>query len=802
MKVVVAEKPSVAKEIAQFLGAKSRRDGYFEGNGHFVTWALGHLVALQEPDDYDATLKRWTLETLPILPEVFRLKQTGDAGARKQFRVIKTLLPQADELICATDAGREGELIFRYILQQIQGTKKRPVCGHITRLWLSSLTDSAIKKAWERRRSLSHYDHLFHAARCRSEADWVVGMNATRNYTVRFGQSGLLWSVGRVQTPVLALIGQREAEIRHFQPVPWFEVNTLYRKVLFKRRAGRFSKKEEAKELLNELQAAPLTIKKITKKRERALPPQLFDLTSLQRNMNVRYGFSAADTLKYAQSLYEKKAITYPRTDSRYLTRDMKSEIRSAFESLQSSRSKDLSLLDLSQLSQSKRIFDDSKVSDHHAIVATGSRAPEGGTPQSRVYEAVVTRMIAAFSPSCEKDITTVEALVKTTKFGARGVHIVEPGWTRLYPKKKNDDAQELPAFVEGESGIHSPSVKEGETRPPKHHTEGSLLGMMETAGKLVDDEGLKDALKERGLGTPATRAAIIETLLRRKYIHRVKKELHISDLGRYLIALIQDPLLKSAELTGEWEEKLKEVERGKLEPVRFMTDVSEFTRALIEGSAQDLIDDQTLGPCPICGSAILEGNRGYGCSRWKDGCKYVLWKEYQGHTIDAHQARELLQRHLSFQPTSLQVDPHDSEIGSEDFLLFLESSGQLSHLALPQKSQQTGKSFRGSKKSPSNSSSPAHNSEKQTNSVFDCPSCGKSVVEREKSYSCVGWQDGCAFVIWKTVAGKKLSLTNAKKLAKGSKTAILKGFKSKAGKKFDAALRLENGKVVFVFSD
>ncbi len=797
MKVVIAEKPSVAREIASYLGATARRDGYIEGAGYQVTWALGHLVSLKEPDEYDPALKKWNLQSLPIIPANFQLKQVGDAGARKQFKTIKKLLSQGSEIICATDAGREGELIFRYILELAQTKRQRSRPVPMTRLWLSSLTETAIGRAFENRKSLSFYDNLSAAARCRSEADWIVGMNATRNYTVRFGNNGILWSVGRVQTPVLALLARRENEIRHFVSLPWFELLTSYREVIFKLRAPRFDKKEKAEQLKQEITGGTLTVERVSSKCEKSLPPQLYDLTALQRDMNRRYGFSAADTLKFAQTLYEKKAITYPRTDSRYLTKDMHREVQTVFAQLQSRRKKDLAPINIKELSTSKRIFDDSRVSDHHAIIVTKKTLAADNSPLGRILEAIETRMIAAFSAPCLKEVTSVDALVKKAKFRARGVRIVDPGWTSLYPKRKNSrsegadsdyDTQNLPSFHKGESGPHAPFVKEGATRAPKHHTESSLLGMMETAGKLVDDEQIKAALKARGLGTPATRAAIIETLLRRKYVERNKKELQITDLGLYLISLIQDPLLKSPEMTGEWEEKLAHIEQGSFSAQAFMIEVEEFTRELIDQS-DALVSPEQLGSCPLCCSPIVEGKRGYGCSKWKEGCQFVLWKEYKGHNISHAEATELLERHLSSESVFLpQLDHTDNE----HCVLYLSEEGKVSHLRDPSRfSQGTKTSREPTSSSFSNGKSPA---------LAPCPLCKSAVQETPKSFGCTRWKEGCSFVIWKTIAGKKVTIAMARKLISPGRTQLLKGFKSKAGKKFDARLKLENGQVVFEF--
>src|SRR5262245_53667817 len=449
MKVVLAEKPSVARELASFLGARTRADGYFEGQGYQVTWAFGHLVTLKEPEDYDPALKRWSLETLPIVPERFGLKVIEEKSARTQFAIIQRLFRSADELICATDAGREGELIFRYILELAGGTKKPA-----RRLWLSSLTETAIRDAFRRLRPLSDYDALYAAARCRSEADWIVGLNATRNYTVRYRSSGILWSVGRVQTPVLAMIVHRDEEIRTFRPEPFWELLTRYRAVTFKFAGERFAKEEDARMLLGRVQGQPFVIQGVERKEERVQPPQLYDLTELQRDMNRRFGLSADATLKAAQALYERKAISYPRTDSRHLGSDMKGEVPRILEELRPLKATEIGKLDLRALAFTGRVIDDKKVSDHHAIIPTGR--PPGTLPpnEEKVYDAIVVRLIAVFYPPCLKEVTSVTGVSNGVPLRAKGVRVLELGWTVLYPRKDEDmkdGEQELPEFRAGE---------------------------------------------------------------------------------------------------------------------------------------------------------------------------------------------------------------------------------------------------------------------------------------------------------------------------------------------------------------
>jgi len=829
MKVVLAEKPSVARELASFLGASARHEGYYEGKGYQVTWALGHLVTLMEPHDYDPSLKKWSLETLPFVPERFGLKPIDESGSRKQLAVVRRLFRTADELICATDAGREGELIFRYI-QELVGCMEKPA----RRLWLSSLTESAIRDAFRRLRPLSDYDALYAAARCRSEADWVVGLNATRYYTVSHRAGGILWSVGRVQTPVLAMIVRRDDEIRTFKPEPFWELLTRYRAVTFKFAGDRFAKEEDAQAMLQRVLGYPFIILGVERKPERVQPPQLYDLTALQRDMNNLYGMSADDTLKAAQSLYESKLISYPRTDSRYLGNDLKSQIPGILADLKSLKPVEIGKLNLQALTFTGRIINDAKVSDHHAIIPTGKRPGELAPGARKVFDAVVTRLIAVFYPACVKEVTIVNGTSNEVPFRAKGVRVLDPGWTVLYPRKdddKKEEDQELPEFRPGESGPHDPLVRRGETTPPKPYTEGSLLGAMETAGKLVEEELLKEALKERGLGTPATRASIIETLLDRGYITRDKKSLAATDLGRYLVAIVRNRSLKSPELTGDWEAKLRQVERGGLDPGEFMAEIVRYTRDVIRSDDTAAVDPGRLGDCPRCGRPIITGKRGYGCSGWRDGCSFVLWREYRDHPLTEGQIRELLQRRVL---GPLTID------GSVAVVLHLTDNGGLTEIPVPTGGQRRpAKTERSARRPPghptgsgsdtgsrrrkgtrrrknSGTQEPEAALDKESSEVAPrpreqadgfaqvalgpCPLCGSDVVEQPKSYGCSGWKQGCRFAVWKTIAGKAIGVRTAQSLLKRGQSPLLKGFRSKAGKPFDARLKLEGGEVRFDF--
>ena len=685
MIVILTEKPSVARDIAAFIGAKKRHEGYFEGNGYHVTWAFGHLIALKDPEDYDPSLKKWTLATLPFIPQQFELKVVDDKGIRKQFGIIKKLFNSASELICATDAGREGELIFRYIQSMTLCTKKP-----WKRLWLSSLTEEALQMAFKNLKPGNEYNHLYAAAKCRSEADWIVGLNATRNFTVRYGNGKTLWTVGRVQTPVLAMIVDRDDEIRYFTPENFWELFTKYRDLLFKFKGDRFMIKEDAELSLDAVKDHPFSVDKVIKKTENENPPLLFDLTELQREMNRRHGMTAADVLQIAQTLYEQKLITYPRTDSQYLTNDMKDQVVQVLTHLKKMKSIEIEVLNLSQLPFSNRIINDKKVTDHHAIIPTKQLSFTLPFQSQVVYDAIITRFIAVFYPACVKEVTTVEGSSNQKNFQAKGIRVLVPGWTVLYPKKSEEsrdskqaaEVQDLPLFEKGETGPHFPFIKEGKTKPPSHFNENSLLGAMETAGKFVEDESLKEALKEKGIGTPATRASIIETLIKRKYIQRSGKSLNATDLGRYLIALIQDPNLKSPELTGEWESMLKEIEKGKFSAGDFMHRIAQFTRQLVKESDISHINYEVYGACPKCKHSIIKGNKGFGCSKWREGCSFVLWKEYKGIELNEGQIRSLLQKKILLQPIN----------GS---ILSLSNDGKLLEIPVP---SDQGNQFRSKK--------------------------------------------------------------------------------------------------------
>ncbi len=676
MKVILAEKPSVARDIAKVLNIQRTRNGYIEGRGCAVTWAFGHLVSLQEPGEYRLDLKRWSLDTLPFIPDEFKLKLIRNRGAREQFQVIRQLCEKAEEIVCATDAGREGELIFRYILALSKCEEKT-----IKRLWLNSLTPEAILTAFKNLKDGHDYDPLYAAARCRSESDWIVGLNSTRYYTVRHGRIGagndrVLWTIGRVQTPVLAMIVERDDSILQFRPQPFWELATRYREILFKYTGKRFEKEENAEKLLAKVSDHNFEITDISSTRKKEQTPQLFDLTTLQRELNKLHGISAADTLAAAQGLYEAKLITYPRTDSRYLSEDMKSRIPTILKQLKNFLPEQIEKLDLTKLPFSKRIINNQKVTDHHAIIPTGQPPRKFGSNEQLVYNGITTQFIAAFYTVCLKDITTVKGVSNEIAFQAKGTVTIAPGWTVLFPKKQKSsgEGQSLPTFTKGEIGSHHPFLREGKTSPPKHFSENSLLGAMEAAGKFIEDDELREALKEGGIGTPATRAAIIETLLRRSYIRRVKKQLRCTDMGRCLIALIRDPLLKSPEMTGKWEKRLKQIEHGTLSPDEFINGIKHYISKMIHDSSTQL-EISRWGNCPLCGKEVIRGNKAYGCSGWKEGCSFVMKPEFRGKTLSPRQIQVLLQQHIL---------PHPIRINENLRILILSTHGFLMDLDLP----------------------------------------------------------------------------------------------------------------------
>ena len=718
MIVCIAEKPSVARDIARILGATTSKDGYMEGNGYQVTWTFGHLCELKEPNDYQPNWRYWTLAALPMVPARFGIKLIPNEGIEKQFNIISKLYAEADEIINCGDAGQEGELIQRWVMQMAH--VKCPV----KRLWISSMTDEAIKEGFQNLKPQESYESLYLAGLCRAIGDWMLGMNATRLYTLMYGLNHQVLSIGRVQTPTLALIVQRQKEIDNFKPEPYWILSTIYRDTLFTAAAGRFNSEEEGRQAFTLIEGRPFTVKSVEKKQGKEAPRQLYDLTSLQVDCNRKFGFSAELTLNLIQGLYEKKLTTYPRVDTQYLSDDIYAKCPSILNGVsQTTRSgrkpyieiiKQLAAIS-PKLPKTKRVFDSSKITDHHAIIPTG-QTPSGLTDnEQHVYDLVARRFIAAFYPDCKFATTTVigevqevDAAVETSEkeggkgieFKATGKEILDAGWRAVYTKaeqteddhpdntdnttdsQRQQDSEEatLPSFSRGESGSHKPTLTEKQTQPPKHYTEASLLRAMETAGKLVDDDELRAAMKENGIGRPSSRAGIIETLFKRNYIRRQRKNLVATPTGIQLIDTIHEKLLTSVELTGIWEKKLRDIEHHRYQPAQFIEELKQQVGEIvsdvmhdnsnrtIEGEAPDEKPVKPKSPegvgaanakgqtrtrrastktkttaasksvatkvktrepnegdvCPKCGQGhIIKGKSAYGCSRWREGCDY-----------------------------------------------------------------------------------------------------------------------------------------------------------------------------------
>lgn len=713
MIVCIAEKPSVAKDIARILGATTAKDGYMEGNGYQVTWTFGHLCELKEPNDYSENWKHWSLAALPMIPLRFGIKLIPDDGIKKQFSTIEKLYAGADEIINCGDAGQEGELIQRWVMQ------KANVKCPVKRLWISSMTDEAIQQGFQNLKDQQQYQPLYMAGLSRAIGDWLLGMNATRLYTLKYGQNKQVLSIGRVQTPTLALIVNRQKEIDHFKPEPYWVLATIYRDTQFTATSGKFTSKEEGEKAFATIDGKPFTIKSVQKKKGTEAPPHLYDLTSLQVDCNRKFSYSAETTLNLIQSLYEKKFTTYPRVDTQYLSDDIYPKCPQILNGLSQCKIdsqpkympwiKNLAAMS-KKLPKSKKVFDTSKVTDHHAIIPTGVPVKSLTVMEQNVFDLIATRFISAFYPDCKFSTTTVLGEVDGIEFKVTGKEILEPGWRSLItpysqpdslspdpsPKKEGSDAfstvttpQEiapttplpfrggvgeeasggetaaLPTFTKGESGPHTPTLTEKQTTPPKFYTEASLLRAMETAGKFVEDDELRAALKENGIGRPSSRAGIIETLFKRKYIRRERKNLVATPTGIELIDMIHEKLLTSCELTGIWEKKLRDIEHRKYDASQFIeelkTQISNIVNDVLRDNSNRRVtilsdedlkkktkkkaapkstekkvskkdkplkpSDELIGkPCPLCGKGhIIKGKTAYGCSCWKDGCKFVL---------------------------------------------------------------------------------------------------------------------------------------------------------------------------------
>lgn len=699
MIVCIAEKPSVAKDIARILGATTSHNGYMEGNGFQVTWTFGHLCTLKEPNDYTENWKHWSLSALPMIPPRFGIKLIDDDGIKRQFSVIERLMQAADCIVNCGDAGQEGELIQRWVMQKAQA--KCPV----KRLWISSMTDEAIREGFNSLKDQSEYQPLYVAGLSRAIGDWLLGMNATRLYTLKYGQNRQVLSIGRVQTPTLALIVNRQKEIDSFVPEPYWVLSTIYRDTLFTATKGKFTTKEEGELAFATIADKPFEVTGVSKKNGNEAPPRLFDLTSLQVECNRKFSYSAETTLNLIQSLYERKLTTYPRVDTQFLSDDIYPKCAGILTGMRGYEQY-IQPLAGKKLPKSKRVFDTSKVTDHHAIIPTGVPASALSDMERNVYDLIARRFIAVFYPDCKFATTTVLGKVEDVEFKVSGKEILEPGWRTIYAQQpshpnnpstpqplnsqpsssedddKQDEERTLPTFVKGESGPHTPTLTEKWTTPPKYYTEATLLRAMETAGKFVDDETLRAALKENGIGRPSSRAGIIETLFKRHYIRRERKNLIATATGIELIDIIHEELLKSCELTGIWEKKLRDIEHKKYEAADFINELKQQVTEIVydvlrdnsnrrvtittdedlkkakkkktaapkkaaaksaatsstastknaaaspqPATSEPSADDSIIGTtCPVCGKGtIIKGKTAYGCSNWKNGCTYRI---------------------------------------------------------------------------------------------------------------------------------------------------------------------------------
>ncbi|MCI7119301.1 MAG: DNA topoisomerase 3 [Prevotella sp.] len=676
MIVCIAEKPSVAKDIARILGANESHQGYMQGNGYQVTWTFGHLCTLKEPNDYTEMWKHWSLSSLPMIPQRFGIKLIDDDGIKRQFAVIERLMQAADGIVNCGDAGQEGELIQRWVMQKAGA--KCPV----KRLWISSMTDEAIREGFASLKDQNEYQSLYIAGLSRAIGDWLLGMNATRLYTLKYGQNRQILSIGRVQTPTLALIVNRQKEIDSFEPEPYWVLATVYRDTTFTATKGKFSTKEEGEAAFATIADKPFTVTAVQKKNGTEAPPRLFDLTSLQVECNRKFSYSAETTLKLIQGLYERKLTTYPRVDTQFLSDDIYPKCPSILSGISKHYEALMSPLKGKKLPKSKRVFDTSKVTDHHAIIPTGVPATSLTDMERNVYDLIARRFIAVFYPDCKFSTTTVLGSVEDVEFKATGKEILSPGWRDVYAQhneqqtatseddeRKGDEERTLPTFVKGETGPHVPTLSEKWTTPPKYYTEATLLRAMETAGKFVEDETLRAALKENGIGRPSSRAGIIETLFKRHYIRRERKNLVATATGIELIDTIHEELLKSCELTGIWEKRLRDIEHKKDDAADFINGLKQQITEIVNDvlrdnsnrrvttlSEEDLkkkkatkkkaapkkkSEDQTVAPantqpaaqnndplvgttCPVCGKGtIIKGKTAYGCSRWREGCNF-----------------------------------------------------------------------------------------------------------------------------------------------------------------------------------
>ena len=781
MKVCIAEKPSVAREIAMILGAKSQKNGYYEGNGYQISWTFGHLCTLKEPGDYNLNWKYWHMNDLPMIPGRFAIKVIDDTGVQKQFDILAKLIQNAEEVINCGDAGQEGEVIQRWVLHKAK-------CNvPIKRLWISSLTEEAIREGFDNLRDGKEFDRLYAAGSSRAIGDWLLGMNATRLFTLKYGSGKNVLSIGRVQTPTLALIVNRQKEIDNFVPQTYWELKTVYREVTFAATRGRFDKKEEGVEFLSKIKSEPFEVVSFERKAGKELPPQLYDLTSLQVDCNRKLNLSAEETLRIIQSLYEKKLTTYPRVDTTYLTDDIYKKVPDILKKLTPYKEFTEVLLG-EKIRKSKKVFDNKKVTDHHAIIPTGVQPGGLRYEEKQVYDLVTRRFIAVFYPDCKVSHTTVLGQVTNIDFKATGKQIIEPGWRVLFSKDSNvGEGTILPVFEKGESGEHVPDLAEKQTQPPKYYSEATLLRAMETAGKQVDDDELRELMKENGIGRPSTRANIIETLFRRKYIRKEKKRLVATVAGIQLIDTIQNELLKSAELTGLWEKKLRDIEQGNYEVDQFMIELKQMVfnivkdvksrthiqkiAAVEEEKVKDKSEKKAVVKakeltCPKCKEGqILKGKNSWGCSNWKNGCDIRLPFQFQNKKLTDKQIEALILKQKTPKIKGFEVDGN-----KQNGILIFDPSFELSFV--PEEAE-----------------------------VWHCPMCKEgTMMKGNAAYGCSNYKQGCRFIIPFEFMGKSLSESQIKSLVTERKTKLIKGFTHpETQEKLDGKLIIDNmGKIVF----
>ncbi len=754
MQVCIAEKPSVAREIATVLGANTKRDGYYEGNGYAVTYTFGHFCTLFEPNDYKPHWKSWDLNNLPMLPEKFKTKVVSNDGIQKQFNIVKSLFDKATVVINCGDAGQEGELIQRWVLHQANYT------GEVKRLWISSLTTEAIKEGFKNLKPSEDYDNLYYAGFSRAIGDWLLGMNATRLYTVKHGGYKQMLSVGRVQTPTLAMVVNRFLDIERFKPQPYWELQTTYRDTLFNYEEGRFHKMEDGKLLADKVQESDFEIKSITKKKGKEYAPKLFDLTGLQVYCNTKFSFSADETLKIVQKLYEQKVVTYPRVDTTFLPNDVYPKIEGILRQLTNYQKLSQPLLG-KKIKKSAKVFNDKKVTDHHAIIPTGVQMNLQYN-QQLVYDIIVKRFIAVFYDDCIVSNTTVIGSAADVSFKTTGKEILENGWRIVFhtsaslstgSSNTKKEIGMLPSFTKGEKGPHTPSFLEKQTKAPNQFTEATLLRAMETAGKQVDDDEMRELMKENGIGRPSTRANIIETLFRRKYVIRNKKQLLPTSTGIQLISTIKNELLKSAELTGRWEKRLKEIERGEFNAGTFIKNMKKMVDDLVYEVRSEKVNKTishvtahetaskktkksakgiTQEKCPKCKQGmLLKGTTGYGCSSFKLGCDFVLPFIFNKKKISEKQYIRLLQK-----GSTVNLKGFKTEHGILEGLLRFDA---LYKLVLEPKNR------------------PPEKNKQVASDIISCPKCNKGTVLKGKTaYGCSNYENGCEFkVTFETIYSK-----------------------------------------------